>query len=192
MNFELLQDPSFGVLPYAILGLLTMVEGPLATLMGGAVATSGYLLPIPAFFSIVLGNLTADMGWYFLGRASKMEWLAHFSSKIGLGTERFNQLKQMVNLHAARLLFLAKLTVGLPIPTIVATGLSRVPIRRWIAPLVAGELVKSAVLVSVGYIFALSIQQATLGVQITLWVITIIVVIGAVIWYKRHHHSIHS
>jgi membrane protein DedA with SNARE-associated domain len=82
------------------------------------------------------------------------------------------------------------LTVGFPIPTIVATGLSRVPIRRWIASLVAGELIKSAILVSVGYIFALSIQQATLGVQVALWIITALVLIAVLIWYKRHHPSI--
>jgi len=192
MNFELLQDPSFGVLPYAILGLLTMVEGPLATLMGGAAATSGYLLPIPAFFSIVLGNLTADMGWFLLGRSSKMEWLAHFGSKIGANSSYFDRLKLLVQTHAARLLFLAKLTVGLPIPTIVATGLSHVPVHKWIAALVLGELIKTAILVSVGYIFALSIQQDTLGVQITLWVITIIVVIAIFIWYKRQHPSING
>lgn len=189
MNLEFASDSSLGILPYCILGLLTMVEGPLATLMGGAAATSGFLLPVPAFFSIVLGNLTADFGWYLLGRSSRMEWLAHFGSKVGIQSTRFEHLKKMVQTHAARLLFLAKLTVGFPIPTIVATGLSRVPIRRWVAPLVAGELIKSAILVSVGYAFAFSIQQASLGVQIALWTITVLVVIAAVIWYKRSHRS---
>lgn len=174
------------VLPYALLGFLAMVEGPIATLMGGAATSSGLMQPLPVFFSVVIGNLAADMGWYTLGRFSKLEWITALAPRIGFNPARITQMEKGIQNHAPRLLFLAKLTVGFPIPTIIATGLSRVPIRRWVGMLILGELLKSAVLVSAGYFYAQTLQKASQTVQVVLWVITALVFATGAIWFKRH------
>ena len=186
MPFDLIIPPSLAFLSYCVLGVCAFAEGPIATLMGGAATSSGLLLPVPVFFSVVVGNLSADMGWYMLGRFSKLEWLTRLCSKVGVDPRRIDQLKQGIQQHAPRLLFLAKLTVGFPIPTLVATGLSRVPVRRWAGMLVLGELIKSAVLVFVGYLYAQAIHQASGGVQVVLWGITAIFVVAGLVWFKRH------
>ncbi len=185
MSINLTTPVMLTVLPYAILGLLAMVEGPLATLMGGAATSNGLMQPVPVFFSVVLGNLAADMCWYTLGRFSKLGWITTLAPRIGFNPNRIAQIEKNIQSHAPRLLFLAKLTVGFPIPTIIATGLSRVPIRRWVGMLVLGELLKSAVLVSVGFLYAQTLQQASQSVQIVLWVITAVVFAAGTIWYKR-------
>lgn len=185
MSINLTTPLMLAVLPYAVLGLLTMVEGPVATLIGGAAMSTGLMQPVPVFFSIVLGNLIADMGWYSLGRFSKLEWITALAPRLGFNPGRVAQMENSIQHHAPRLLFLAKLTVGLPIPTIIATGLSRVPIRRWVGMLVLGELLKSAVLVSVGYFYAQALQQASQSIQIVLWAVTALVIAAGTIWFKR-------
>lgn len=192
MAFEILQLSSFGLLPYCVLGLLVMAEGPFATLLGGAASSSGVLLPVPAYFSVVVGNLTADMGWYLLGRFSKMQWLLRFAPRLGIQAQTIDHLRQGIQRNAPRLLFLAKLSVGLPIPTLVATGLSRVPVRRWAGMLVLGELLKSAALVSVGYLYAQAIEQASAGVQVMLWGMTAVLVAAGVIWYRARKKKARS
>jgi membrane protein DedA with SNARE-associated domain len=57
LNITSLSLPNTPFLPYLLVGLAT-----------GALASSGLLLPLPAFLSIVTGNLPADMGWYGIGR----------------------------------------------------------------------------------------------------------------------------
>src|SRR5512146_2257466 len=136
MLFDLINISSLTFLPYCILGLIAMAEGPIATLMGGAATSSGLLMPVPVYLSVVIGNLTADMGWYTLGRFSKIEWLMRLGPKVGVEPQRIEKLSHGVQAYAPRLLFLSKLTVGFPIPTLVATGLSRVPVRRWAAMLI--------------------------------------------------------
>jgi membrane protein DedA with SNARE-associated domain len=177
--------PPLDILLYIMLGLLAMTEGPFATLAGGVATSNGLLLPVPAYLSVVVGNLTADMGWYALGRFSKPEWLTRFVQKRGVDTRRIDRLAREIRLHAPRLLFFSKLTVGFPIPTLVATGLSRVPIRRWVGMLILGELIKSAVLVSIGYLYARAVMQASHGVQVVLWIITAGIITAGLIWYKR-------
>lgn len=184
--FRFTDSPLLAILPYCILALLAMAEGPVATLMGGAATANGLLLPLPAYLSIVIGNLTADMGWYSLGRFGKLEWLIRHGPKFGATPEQIERLAKGIQKHAPRLLFLSKLTVGFPIPTLVATGLNRVPVRRWVVLLALGELLKSAVLVSIGYLYAQAIQQTTTKVQVTLWGITAFLFLAVLLWARRH------
>lgn len=186
MPIEILTALPIKFMAYFGLGLFAMAEGPVATLMGGAASSSGALLPVPVYVSVVLGNLTADMGWYGLGRFSKPEWLTRLAPRLGFDPHRVQQLTHGIQRHAPRLLFISKLTVGFPIPTLIATGISRVPVRRWMGMLVLGELIKSAALVTVGYLFARAVGQASAGVQVVLWSITAAAVIGGVIRLKKH------
>jgi membrane protein DedA with SNARE-associated domain len=184
MLFDLVLPTSLKVLPYLFLGLFAMVEGPFAILTGGAAAASGLMLPLPVYLAVVTGNLVADMGWYIMGRFSKPQWLVKVSSRMGVDPRRLKDLEQGIQRYAPRLLFFSKLTVGLPIPTLVATGMNRIPMRRWAAMLILGELIKSAALLGVGYLYARVIQQALSGVQAVLWGITAVVLVACVVWFK--------
>lgn len=180
---------SLSFFTYFLVYLATLVEGPIATLAGGALSSSGLLLPIPVYFSVVLGNLTADLGWYTLGRLGKVNWLARIGSRFGFDLNRIDQLINSIHVHAPRLLFLSKFTTGFPIPALIATGMGKVPVRRWIAGLVLGELTKSAILISAGYFFSRAIDQTQGAVRIILWGTTIILCLGGFVWFKFHKKS---
>jgi membrane protein DedA with SNARE-associated domain len=177
---------SISIWPYCILGLATFVEGPITLLAAGAGIALGKLLPLPAYLAIVAGNLSADLGWYSLGRFGKKEWIKRIALKLKIDPASIDQLGENVRKYAPRLLFLSKFAVGLPIPTLITVGLQRVAVRRWIALLVVGELIKSALLVTVGYLYAGGIQQTYGSVRIVLWAVTIILVITAAIYFKFH------
>jgi membrane protein DedA with SNARE-associated domain len=177
--------PDTPILPYLLIGLAATLEGPITLMATGVFASSGILLPLPAIVSVVVGNLAADMGWYGLGRLGKLEWLTRLGPKFTSLQAQARSLETQVQKYAPQLLLLSKLTVGLPIPTLIATGLSRVPVRRWVLHLVLGEMLKSTVLVGVGYLFASAIQQASSGVQVFLWGVTAIMLISITIFMKR-------
>jgi membrane protein DedA with SNARE-associated domain len=185
--FDLLSaaQPS-SIIPYCIIALAALLEGPMTILVAGAGISLGQLLPIPAYLAVVAGNLIADLGWYGLGRFCKMKWLERIGPKFGVHSQDVKQVEQNIQEHAPRMLFLSKLTVGLPIPTLIAIGLNRIAIRRWVVLWIAGELLKSAVLMEVGYLYASGIQEAFGSVQTVLWAITIVVLVGVFIYFKFH------
>jgi membrane protein DedA with SNARE-associated domain len=185
LNITSLSLPNTPFLPYLLVSLAAVLEGPLTLLATGALASSGLLLPLPAFLSVVSGNLAADMGWYGVGRLGKLEWLEKVYPKLRIDQEKVDQLGLGIQKYAPRMLFLSKLTVGFPIPTLIAVGLNRIPIRRWLVMLLLGELVKTTVLISIGYLYAKAIQQASNEVQAMLWGITILVIVGMAFWIKR-------
>lgn len=171
-------------LPYLGLFLVTFIEGPIATLAGGAFASSGIMQPLPVFLSIVLANITADMGWYALGRCGKVGWVTKIANKLGIDPRKLDQLSVRIQTNAPKLLFMSKFTTGFPIPTLIATGLNKVPLRRWIAPLVTGELIKSAILIGIGYFFSKTLDSAEGTLRTLLWIVTGLLVTAGFVWFK--------
>ncbi|MDX1615461.1 MAG: hypothetical protein R3300_14205, partial [Candidatus Promineifilaceae bacterium] len=67
--------PQLGAWNYLVLSILIIWQGPIATLLGGAAAAAGLLQPGLVFLSGVIGNLTADILWYGVGRRGDAERL---------------------------------------------------------------------------------------------------------------------
>ena len=173
------------ILPYLAMGLASLLDGLMCS-FSGSITVSGLLLqPIPVFVTIVSGNLLADMGWYNLGRFVQLERLKRFGKRLKINLEIVDDLALEIQNHAPRILFLAKLTVGLPVPSLIATGLSKVPIRRWIGMLVLAEVIRTATFVTLLFLYASAIGQASGEMQAILMTMTVFVVISGMIWWKR-------
>lgn len=179
MQFQYTQE--LGVWAYLLLALLVMVEGPVATLAGAVASASGLMKPTFVFVAAASGNLLGDSLWYTLGLLGKVEWLERYGSLVGLKAKTIIRLQDEIQRHAARLLVIAKLTLGFTIPTLVATGLARVPVRRWLPFLVMAETVWTGLLVILGYRFGEYLSTLERGVEIvalagSLLFVTIIVI----------------
>jgi membrane protein DedA with SNARE-associated domain len=173
------------ILPYLAMGLASLLDGLMSS-FSGSITVSGLLLqPIPVFVTIVSGNLLADMGWYNLGRFVQLERLKRFGKRLKINLEIVDDLALEIQNHAPRILFLAKLTVGLPVPSLIATGLSKVPIRRWIGMLVLAEVIRTATFVTLLFLYASAIGQASGEMQAILMTMTVFVVVSGMIWWKR-------
>lgn len=181
---------SIWVLPYLFIGLATMLEGPITLLLAGSAVSNGLLQPIPVYLAVICGNLTADLGWYTLGRFVKPDWVNRFIRKWKVYPTQVESVQQDVQRFAPRLLFLSKLSVGFPIPILIATGMNHVPAKRWITSLILGELIKSGVFLCIGYYYTEAIQQVSGDLQIVLWGFTILLFLGGMIWYKRYRRKI--
>ncbi len=164
MHYQFTQD--LGLWAYLLLALLVMVEGPVATLAGAVAASAGLMKPVWVFFTAASANLASDTLWYTLGYLGKMEWLHRYGGWFGLREQFIHRFNRDIQLHAAKVLFIAKLTLGFTIPTLVATGLARVPIRRWIFMLALGETIWTGSLVLLGYHFGNYIQRLERGVEV--------------------------
>ena len=159
------------------------------TLAGGMGMPSYYFRPLPVFLTIVSGNLMADMVWYHLGKYVQLERIKRLGTRLRINVQIVDELALEIQKHSARFLFVAKLTVGLPVPSLIATGLSKVPIRRWIGALIAAELIRSSIFVSLLFLYASAIGRASREMQAILLTFTAFVVISAMVWWKRRNRK---
>ena len=153
-----LQQP-FGVWAYLLLALMVAIEGPIFTLTGASAASAGLMSPVGVFASASLGNMTADTLWYSLGYLGRMDLIIRFGGRLGVKESFITRLQKDVSAHIHKILFIAKLTMGLVIPTLIAAGLARVPFKRWFGVLFTAECIWTGSLVLIGYYFGYLIQK---------------------------------
>ena len=137
-----------GYWTYIVLALCNMVQGPLVTLLGAAAASAGLLRPSLVFIASVAGHLTADIVWYSLGHAGKIEW---FGRLFPASRKHTGKLQRAMHCNARKILFMAKLSYGLAVPALIAAGLTRVPWRRWFPIVLVGEGLWTSILMLTGY-----------------------------------------
>jgi membrane protein DedA with SNARE-associated domain len=180
------QTASWGGWAYILIAVLVAVEGPITTLAGAVAASTGYLNPVLVFASAAIGNLTADTLWYSLGYLGKIEWLVRYGTLFGIKESSLTRLQQDVYAHIHKILFVAKLTLGLVVPTLIAAGLARVPFKRWFGVLFAAECLWTGALVLIGYYFGYMIQRIETNLH---WVSVGggVIFIAIVIYYLFYH-----
>jgi membrane protein DedA with SNARE-associated domain len=159
------QFPEWGIWSYFALALLVAVEGPVATLLGAAAASAGVMKPWLVFVSASFGNLTADSLWYTLGRLGKFNWLMRLGSRFGMSWERMERLEKSLQEHASKVLFVAKLSVSMVIPTLMAAGLVKAPWRKWFPAVFSGEMIWTGSLVLIGYYATEAIKRVEQGLE---------------------------
>ena len=159
------QLPQLGSWTYLLLAVLVAVEGPLATLLGAAAASAGLMKPEFVFLAAAFGNLTADSLWYTLGYLGKIDWLLRMGKKIGIKADILAHLEFEMHKHAARILFVAKLTLSMMIPALIAAGLVKAPWRRWFPAIFGGEMIWTGALVLIGFYTTEAIKRVALGVE---------------------------
>lgn len=166
---------------YLLLALLVAVEGPSATILGAFLASTGVLRPGWVFVAAAMGNSAADIGWYMLGYLGRFEvlmrhigWLRKYQSQI-------NFLEREMTRHATKVLLVAKLTLGMSIPALVAAGMAHVPWRRWYPPILIAECIWTGSLVLIGYYLGQYVRQFEIGMQLVA-VAGVIISVATGIW----------
>jgi membrane protein DedA with SNARE-associated domain len=150
---------------YLILAVLVAVEGPVVTLLGAAASASGYLQSGYVLAAATLGNLAADLIWYTLGYAGKIEWLTPYHRWLGIKPAQMTHLRSQMHKHAPKILFFAKLSAGFMIPSLLAAGISKVPFRKWLPVLLIGELIWTGTLFFIGYHGTQMLSNITRGIE---------------------------
>jgi membrane protein DedA with SNARE-associated domain len=176
-SLNALQVAAWGIWSYFLLAFLVGLEGPIATLLGAVAASAGLLHPILVFIAAATGNLAADTGWYALGLLGKMEWLLRFGKRLKINPENILKLEGQLREHAPVILFVSKLTVSPMIPALIATGLIKYPWRRWFPYVLAGEVIWTGSLVTIGYFGFTAIKKVQLGIEHAILISSILFII---------------
>lgn len=176
--------PELGFWSYVLLVMLVATEGPISTLVGAAAAAAGILDIRFVFLSAFIGNVVGDVLWYTVGYINNLERIHRFGRWLGIHQRHIDRLEAEMHLHATKLIVLSKLAVGLIIPTLVAAGLARIKIRRWLPLVLLVETAWTIFMVNLGYHSAGLLTQFERGIQ--LFGAVALVLIGAlIVWYGR-------
>lgn len=170
---------------YLVITLLTMIEGPVSILVAAGASSTGFLHPLPVFAAVTLGNLISDGLWYLLGYYGKIDWLLRRRKWFGVEPEKLNLFKRIIQHQAVKLLLFAKITNGLIVPVLIATGMARVSMRRWLPVILATNVLTSLVLVLAGYYAASHLLRVQEGLRYAVVPLTMLFLLAATVYMRR-------
>jgi membrane-associated protein len=145
---------------YATLFPLSVVEGPMVTVLAGYLAYLGHANPVLIYLVVVAGDLTGDFIWYAVGRWGRraLDW--KWASYLGITPQRLARIDAHFARHSGKTLLLGKLTQGLGALVLVGAGASRVRASRFLLFNLLATLPKSLALLLFGYFFGKAYTQA--------------------------------
>lgn len=161
----------------AILLPLSILEGPIVTVLAGYAARAGMFGVILAYVIVVLGDLIGDSALYGLGRWGLGRIPPRWLARLGLVPDRLDALSTHYAAKGGRTLILGKITHSAGAAVLVAAGLARMPFAGFLWYNLLGTLPKSAVFLAAGYLLG---EAATrLGPTITEGSLVLLALIAA-------------
>lgn len=166
---------------YLAIYLGAILEGPIVMTATGFFIKLGLFKILPAYLLLILGDLTSDIGWYYIGYFSankKTSRLGHF---FGLTEEFKEKIRRLFKNHETKILFFSKLTMGFgfSLATLMTAGALRVNLKKYILLNFLGELFWVAFLLCLGYFLGNIYHQVAEGLQIIFIIAVVIIIILA-------------
>ena len=145
---------------YVVLFPLSVIEGPIVTIIAGFLASLGFVNVFLVYFVLVSGDLTGDFMCYAAGRWG-LKWLAgRWGKHVGITPARLLRMDDHFEKHSGKTLLLGKLTLGVGSLALVGAGAAKMKPGRFVFFNALGTLPKSLALLVVGYYFGKAYGQA--------------------------------
>ncbi|HEX4534343.1 MAG TPA: DedA family protein [Rhizomicrobium sp.] len=174
---------------YLVLFILSVVEGPITTVLGAFLAARDYFNIFIVYGVVVTGDLAGDLLYYAAGRFGRTHLLERFDRVTGLTPERLAWLDTYFERHGAKAIIFAKYTqtgfIALP-----ASGAARMPMPTFLFYNLVGTLPKALALVLIGYFFGQAYNQIdSYFEKISLLIFLGVCIFGAYIFWRTRQQK---
>jgi membrane-associated protein len=145
--------PSLLHYKYLIIFPIAIFEGPILTIICGFLASSGFLNLFLGLAVVIVGDLTGDSIYYLIGKFGRHKFIFKYGKFLGITAERLKKMEKHFKTHPNKTFILGKVTHGPGTLVLIAAGLAKVPYKKFILSNISPTIVKSALLILIGYYF---------------------------------------
>lgn len=140
---------------YILIIPLTIIEGPIVMVLCGFLLRFGTFDLLPLYGALTVADLIGDIGWYCVGRFGGLPFIRRFGKFFSVTEKTLERTTALFHKYHNRILFISKITMGFgfALVTLITAGIAKVPFRKYLLFNVSGQLIWTAVLLSVGYLF---------------------------------------
>ena len=138
---------------YPLIFLITVLEGPVISVISGLLTSQGILAFWLAYLVAVIGDATGDVIYYCLGRWGK-DWFIRYPGRLIRVTEKeIAKIERQYENYGGRLVMLSKLAHGIGPAFLVAAGAAKMPFGKFIASCLLAALPLSLTFLTIGYYY---------------------------------------
>lgn len=168
---------------YAVIIPAAMLFGPPVSLVAGVFLRLDVISIIPTALALAVGELGADVLWYWIGRRYGDAFVDRFGRYAGVTQGSISYAKDLYSRHHDLIIFTSKLTSGLGFGAAImfTAGLSRVAFGRYMMLNIAGQFLWTAGLLSIGYFLGhIYLRVGDLFEKMALLALVLIVIISLI------------
>lgn len=143
------------LIKYGLIVIASIIEGPIVFFVSGFLLKLGVLSLVPAFLSLVIGDLIGDSLWYFVGRRFGHAFIARFGKYVNVTEDTVQKVTEIFKKHDTKILVFSKVTngFGLSLGVLITAGMTKLRFLKFITFNAIGEVAWTAILVTTGYFF---------------------------------------
>jgi membrane protein DedA with SNARE-associated domain len=190
--FAAVQETSTGALiwlttyGYLIFFPLAVLEGPAVTVIAGFLVSLGYFNFLLIYVLAVAADLTGDMIYYAIGRWGGERIMAR-GRFLHIRADQLERIRKYFQEHAGRALLFGKWTISAGAVILMAAGMARTSIRKFLWFNLIGTLPKSLVFLLIGYYFGRAYREIDRYFEyISVAIFLIMVLAVAVYFFDKH------
>lgn len=138
---------------YGLIALvpLSLLEGPIVTVLAGWLVSLSLLDPLVAFIVLVLGDVVGDVALYAAGRGVRLDRIPWVGGYFRIPRAQLVRFVRMVRHNGVRLLVIGKLTQAAGFAVLIAAGTARMNLPLFIAVNLLASIPKTLALMILGY-----------------------------------------
>lgn len=171
---------------YGLLFPAVLIEGPVATIIAGLLVAHGQLDFFLSLIIIVSADTLADLGYYAIGVFGEANIAQRIKTRLGITPDRLATLKDSFYRHSLKAFLAGKVLHGPGIIVLIAAGAARVPLLRYLLVNFSITLLKSLLLLIVGYYFGQFLGLLQRWLDLSSLIASSIVIIVAIPFIIRH------
>lgn len=171
------------IIKYGLLFIITVIEGPLITILAGWLSFLHNLNVWLAYSIVLVAELFADTLYYLLGYYGKEKIYRWFPKMFGGSREKIEEFEKMFHKHVGKSLIITKLSHVGGIPCLIAAGLARVSFAKFSFYNTIGTIPKISLLFFIGYFFGAAAGEINHYLEYGSFVVTIIVAVFIVNYF---------
>ncbi len=133
---------------YFILIPLSIIEGPIVTVIAGFLVTLKVFNPFVVYVVMVIGDIVGDAGIYYIGYSGK-KYLHFFK----ITEEKLETAKQYFSNNHKKAIIVSKLAHGIGFTGLIAAGATHVPYKKYFITCTTISAIQSLVMLLLGIFF---------------------------------------
>jgi len=176
---------------YRLILPISIVEGPILTIICGFLMRLGYFHFWPLYLIVIFGDLIGDMFWYIVGRYGVSKAMPRYGRFVGLDKATAAKIAEKFRRNQNKTLLISKMTSGFGFAAVTLTtaGTVKVPLKNFVVMNVIGGAYWSGILIVVGYLVGHLYDRIDAGFRTATLVVVSLIIIAALYGFHRYMRS---
>lgn len=167
---------------YLLLIIGIALTNPIAQLVAASTISTGYYNFYAVLILSILTEFCVDIFYFFIGRIFR-EKILEKKKILGVKRKSINNLRTKLGENFYKTLVFIKISGPLALPGLLALGISKVKIRKFLFSSILINIIKNIIVILIGFYLGFAINSLVNYLKIGQYFIIVIVIIAIIIYF---------